>query len=158
MPHDGAIIFGDRQLRVRRLQCAVTSCSPVIAGFATVTRALPRRNDGPNHADMCEPLTKSGWSKTDMLDANQNVPRALRPFWIAVVAAVLLLQVVSFAHAQRTPPSGPSGPSETEKHKMQEKRASQKEIDEAYKATLKKMPDAQQKIDPWGSMRTAPQK
>jgi len=62
-----------------------------------------------------------------------------------------------YALAQHSSP--PSGPSEKEKAKMQEKRASEKQIDEAYKDTLSKIPDAkQQKIDPWSSMRTAPQK
>ena len=52
-----------------------------------------------------------------------------------------------------------AGPSEKEKAKAQEKRASEKETDEAYKATLSKIPDAKsQKVDPWGSIRTAPQK
>ena len=81
--------------------------------------------------------------------------RALRPFSIAVVAAVLLMQA-QYAHAQHA--SAPAGPSEKEKTKAQEKRASEKDIDEAYKSTLKQIPDAKQKVDPWGSMRTAPQK
>jgi hypothetical protein len=82
--------------------------------------------------------------------------RALRPFSIAVVAVVLLMQP-PYAHAQHSSP--PSGPSEKEKARMQEKWASEKEIDEAYKSTLSKIPDAkQQKVDPWGSMRTASQK
>jgi hypothetical protein len=82
--------------------------------------------------------------------------RALRPFSIAVVAAVLLMQA-QYAHAQHA--SAPTGPSEKEKAKAQEKRASEKDIDEAYKSTLRQIPDAkQQKVDPWGSMRTAPQK
>jgi hypothetical protein len=41
--------------------------------------------------------------------------------------------------------------------KAAEKRAFEKDTDEAYKSTLGKMPDAKQKVDPWGSMRT-PQK
>ena len=82
--------------------------------------------------------------------------RALRPFSVAVVAAVLLMQT-PYAHAQHSSP--PAGPSEKEKAKAQEKRASEKDIDEAYKSTLRQIPDAkQQKVDPWGSMRTAPQK
>jgi hypothetical protein len=56
---------------------------------------------------------------------------------------------------QRSPASEQS---EKEKAKMQEKRASEKEIDEAYKSTLKKIPEAKQSVDPWASMRTAPQK
>lgn len=81
--------------------------------------------------------------------------RALCPFSIAVVAALLLMQP-PYALAQHS--SLPSGPSEKEKAKMQEKKASQKEIDEAYKSTIKKIPDAKQSLDPWGGMRTAPQK
>ncbi|MGB7657733.1 MAG: hypothetical protein WBL96_05260 [Pseudolabrys sp.] len=81
--------------------------------------------------------------------------RALRPFSIAV-AAVLLIQA-PYAHAQHK--SAPAAPNEKEKAKAQEKRAFEKDTDEAYKAMLSKIPDAkQQKADPWGSMRTAPQK
>ena len=81
--------------------------------------------------------------------------RDLRPLSIAV-AAVLLIQA-PYAYAQHK--SAPTGPSETEKAKAQEKRAFEKDTDEAYKAMLSKIPDAkQQKADPWGSMRTAPQK
>ena len=83
---------------------------------------------------------------------------ALRPFSIAVAAAALLLQA-PYAHAQYSdsPPTKQS-PSEKEKAKTQDKRASEKEIDEAYKATLSKIPDTKQKVDPWASIRTAPQK
>jgi hypothetical protein len=82
--------------------------------------------------------------------------RALRPFSIAIVSAVLLMQA-PYVHAQHSSP--PSGPSEKEKAKAQEKRALEKDTDEAYKSTLSRIPDAKQpKVDPWGSMRTAPQK
>ena len=76
-------------------------------------------------------------------------------FSMAVVAAVLLMQPF-YADAQHASP--PTGPSEKEKAKIQEKRAFEKDTDEAYKSTISKIPDAKQKIDPWGSMRTAPQK
>jgi hypothetical protein len=82
--------------------------------------------------------------------------RSLRLFSITVLAAVLLAQT-PYAQAQHM--SAPAGPSEKEKAKAQEKRAFEKDTDEAYKSTLSKMPDAkQQKVDPWGSVRTAPQK
>jgi hypothetical protein len=80
--------------------------------------------------------------------------RALRPF-LMVVAAVLLMQAPC-AHAQHK--SAPAGPSEKEKAKAEQKRAFEKDTDEAYKATIGRIPDAKQKADPWGSMRTAPQK
>jgi hypothetical protein len=81
--------------------------------------------------------------------------RALRPFSISVVAAVLLIQPPC-AHAQQRSPV--SEQSEKEKAKMREKRASERETDEAYKSTLSKIPDAKQKVDPWGGIRAVPQK
>ena len=81
--------------------------------------------------------------------------RALRLFPIVVIAAALMMPA-SFAHAQHGSP--PAGPSEKEKAKMQEKRAFEKDTDEAYKSTIGRIPDAKQKVDPWGSIRTAPQK
>jgi hypothetical protein len=79
--------------------------------------------------------------------------RALCPFSMAVAAALLIQ--VPYAHAQHR--SAPAAPSEKEKAKVQEKRAFEKDTDEAYKATIGRIPDAkQQKADPWGSMRTAP--
>jgi hypothetical protein len=81
--------------------------------------------------------------------------RALRAFLIAV-AAVLLIQAPC-AHAQHKSP--PAGPSEKEKAKAEQKRALERDTDEAYKAAIGRIPDAkQQKPDPWGNMRTAPQK
>jgi hypothetical protein len=81
---------------------------------------------------------------------------ALHPFYIALVAAVLIMQAPN-ARAQHS--SAPAGPSEKEKAKAQEKRTFEKDTDEAYKSTLSRIPDAKQpKVDPWGSMRTTPQK
>lgn len=75
---------------------------------------------------------------------------------IAIAASVLLMQA-PYARAQHA--SAPAGMSDKQKAKIQEKRAFEKDTDEAYKAMLSKIPDAkQQKADPWGSMRTAPQK
>ena len=79
-------------------------------------------------------------------------PRRMRILHLGAVAAVLLMP--PYALAQHSSP--PSGPSDKEKAKTQEKRAREKETDEAYKSTLTKIPDAKQKVDPWGSMRTAP--
>jgi hypothetical protein len=61
-----------------------------------------------------------------------------------------------YAYAQQRSPVPQQ--SEQEKAKMQEKAASRREIDEAYKSTIKRIPDVKQSIDPWSSMRTAPQK
>jgi hypothetical protein len=82
---------------------------------------------------------------------------ALRPFYMAMVATLLLMQP-PYAHAQQHS-SPPAGASEKEKAKIREKRAFERDTDEAYKSTISRIPDAkQQKVDPWGSMRTTPQK
>jgi hypothetical protein len=100
---------------------------------------------------MHAPLTPSPTVQRD-----EKYRRGLRRSSIAMVAAVLLMQA-PYADAQHS--SAPAGPSEKEKAKAQEKRAFEKDTDEAYKATLSKIPDAkQQKVDPWGSVRTPPQK
>ena len=77
------------------------------------------------------------------------------PFVIAVVAAVLLMQPPN-AHAQQR--SHFPQQTEQEKATIQEKALRRKEIDEAYKATIKRTPDVKQSVDPWSNMRTAPQK
>src|SRR5262249_60549966 len=82
--------------------------------------------------------------------------RALRPFSVAVVAAVLLMQP-PYAHAQHGSP--PAGPSEKEKAKLQEQGAFEKDTGEAYKFNVSKIPDATHRTDdPSGTMRTAPSK
>ena len=90
------------------------------------------------------------------IQRNKKNRSAMRPFSIAAVAAALLMQAPC-AHAQHS--AAPAGPSEKAKAKAQEKRAFEKDTDEAYKSTLSKIPDAkQQTVDPWGNMRAAPQK
>lgn len=68
---------------------------------------------------------------------------------IAAIAATAMLAPA--AYAQRVGP--PPQLSEKQKAAIVEKRVREKEIDEAYKATIKQMPDKQQKADPWGNLR-----
>jgi hypothetical protein len=84
-----------------------------------------------------------------------EIGRALRLLLMAIVAAVLLVQV-PYAHAQHSSP--PAGPSEKEKAKARDKLINEKETDEAYKSTIKRIPDAKQSFDPWGNLRTTPAK
>jgi hypothetical protein len=81
--------------------------------------------------------------------------RAPRLFSMVMVAAALLV-LAPYAHAQHASP--PAGPSEKQKAKALEKQTEVKETDEAYKSTLKRIPDAKQNVDPWGNMRTTPAK
>jgi hypothetical protein len=75
---------------------------------------------------------------------------------IALAAAALLLQAPR-ADAQHASP--PPSMSDKEKAKIQEKRAFQKDTEDAYQSTMSRLPDVKpQKVDPWGNMRAAPQK
>ena len=77
-------------------------------------------------------------------------------FLIALGAAALLMQAPC-AYAQHA--SAPPSMSDQQKAKIQEKRAYQKDTDDAYQSTMSRLPDVkQQKVDPWGNMRAAPQK
>ena len=88
---------------------------------------------------MHAPLTSS-----PTIQRHEKSRRALRPFSIAVVAAVLIMQAPN-AHAQHK--SATAGPPKNKKS-GQEKRAFEKNTDEAYKSTLSRIPDAQQKSIP----------
>jgi len=43
---------------------------------------------------------------------------------------------------------------EDEKAEIAKKKADEKANDEAYRSTLKRLPDAHQRVDPWGAIRT----
>lgn len=73
----------------------------------------------------------------------------MRAFIAAMMAATLFTQVAFAQHA-----SPPAGPSDKEKAALAEKRAREKDIDEAYKSSLGRIPDSkQQNADPWGNLR-----
>lgn len=62
-----------------------------------------------------------------------------------VVAAALFAQA---SHAQSIP-----GQSPKEKARQAEKKAEDKDVDRAYKSSLKQIPDASKNRDPWGNLR-----
>ncbi len=74
----------------------------------------------------------------------------MRAFLAAMIAAMVLTQS-AFAQ-QHGPPQKPQLTDE-QKARIQDKQSFEKDTDEAYKSTLKKMPDAKQNIDPWGNLR-----
>ena len=99
---------------------------------------------------MHSPLTSPPTSRHD------EKAKPLSSFVTVVGAAAFLMQATC-AYAQHA--SAPQGMSDKEKAKIQEKRAFQKDTDDAYQATMGRLPDVkQQKADPWGNMRAAPQK
>ena len=78
----------------------------------------------------------------------------MRSVVIALLFSVFLAQH-SYAQANMPPPMKP-GLSEADKAEMAEKEDRAKNTDEAYKATLKHIPDANGKVDPWATVRTSP--
>ncbi len=77
----------------------------------------------------------------------------MRMFVAAVTALIVL---VPAARAQQHPASPPEM-SDKQKAAIAEKKARDKDIDQAYQATIRKMPDAEKKaVDPWGNLRATP--
>jgi hypothetical protein len=69
-----------------------------------------------------------------------------RKFAVSVVLSALLMQP---SYAQQFPES------ERQKGEEARKKAAEKDTDEAYKALMKHMPNANKKADPWGDVRPA---
>lgn len=100
---------------------------------------------------MYSPLTSPPPSRHD--EKAKRFPSS----FVTVIGAAAVLMQATCASAQHA--SAPQSMSDKEKAKIQEKRAFQKDTDDAYQATMGRLPDAkQQKADPWGNMRAAPQK
>jgi len=82
--------------------------------------------------------------------------RALHLLFLLPMVASVLLVGIPYACAQHS--SAPAGPSDKEKAKARDKLIERKETDEAYKSTIKRIPDAKESFDPWGNLRTTPAK
>jgi hypothetical protein len=65
-----------------------------------------------------------------------------------LTAAAMIAAMLTQACYAQTPP-----PSDSQKAALAKKKAEQKPNDEAYRATIKRMPDSNQKADPWGGLR-----
>jgi hypothetical protein len=65
---------------------------------------------------------------------------------LAVASAIFAL-LIPLCHAQPFPESS------RQKIQKEQKKANDKATDEAYKAYMKRTPNADKKVDPWGSMR-----
>jgi hypothetical protein len=74
-----------------------------------------------------------------------------RKFAAALIISALLTQA-SYARGLDAPGQAPE--SASQKAEAAKQRAEEKETDEAYKATLKRFPASDKKIDPWGGLRT----
>jgi hypothetical protein len=89
------------------------------------------------------------------MHSRQTSP-TFHPLLIALATAALLLQA-SRADAQHSSP--PPSMSDQQKAKIMERKQFQKDTEDAYQSTMSRLPDVkQQKVDPWGNMRAAPQK
>jgi hypothetical protein len=65
-----------------------------------------------------------------------------------LAAAAIISALLTQAGYGQAPP-----PSDSQKAEMAKKKAEQKANEEAYRATIKRMPDSNQKVDPWGDLR-----
>jgi hypothetical protein len=70
--------------------------------------------------------------------------------------AVVLMTAAPDVHAQKGGARTPTM-SDSEKGRIVDQRLYEKDTDEAYKKTLRRIPDAP-KADPWGSVREEPKK
>jgi hypothetical protein len=70
---------------------------------------------------------------------------------ISTIAAAILALLIQTAYAQQA--QDPPSLSATEKGAIVDKEAAKKAADESYQATIKRIPDAKQKVDPWATMR-----
>ena len=68
-----------------------------------------------------------------------------------IAALAILALLAANCYAQNRPVQ----PSELQKADAAKKKADERATDEAYKATIKRTPDAP-KLDPWGLVRTPP--
>ncbi len=74
-----------------------------------------------------------------------------------LIAAVMALMALAPAAQAQQYPTLPPAMSGKQKAAIAEKKARDTDIDEAYQATIKKMPDADKNaIDPWGNLRATP--
>lgn len=74
----------------------------------------------------------------------------MRVLLSAMIAATFL---TSSAFAQQHGPQMKPQLTDEQKSQIQDKRAFEKDTDEAYKSTLKKIPEVKQNVDPWGNLR-----
>ncbi len=65
-------------------------------------------------------------------------------------AAIISAMLTPASYGQRLPAS------DSQKAEMAKKSAERKANEEAYRATIKRIPDSDQKLDPWGGLRTPP--
>jgi hypothetical protein len=74
----------------------------------------------------------------------------MRALLAAMIAATVFAQC---AFAQQHGPPTKLQLTDEQKAKIQDKRAFEKDTDEAYQSTLKKIPESKQNVDPWGNLR-----
>jgi hypothetical protein len=71
---------------------------------------------------------------------------------IATVMISAMLTQASYAQSNAIPGTLPVSPED--KAEMVKKRTDEIETDKAYRSTIRQIPDSNQKIDPWGGVRT----
>jgi hypothetical protein len=83
--------------------------------------------------------------------------KAMWPMRILIAAVLISTLLTHLAYAQGGAQTRiPTPLSEEDRAEMARKRVEEQANDEAYKSTLKRLPNANQKVDPWGGVRTPP--
>ena len=73
----------------------------------------------------------------------------------AIVATFVLLLMVGTASAQMPPVGAHVNEDTGKRSRTKEQQQYDKELDRTYQSTIKKIPDAEKKSDPWGGIRPA---
>jgi hypothetical protein len=74
----------------------------------------------------------------------------------AVVATFILLLMTATASAQMPPVGAHINEDTGTRPRTKEQRDYDKALDRTYQSTIKKIPDAEKKSDPWGGIRPTP--
>lgn len=86
-------------------------------------------------------------------EMSQRKTMCAMKIFAAMVAISAMLASISYAQAPVGGPE-PVPQSEDEKIEAAKQKAFEKDTDTAYKSTLKHLRDSNQKVDPWGGLRT----
>lgn len=105
--------------------------------------ALPRLKGWSEKNGKARAMSRA---RTQVESRKQHYPmrHILRKCTAALVLSALL---TAASYAQNLPES------DRQKAETEKKKADERATDEAYKSTIKRIPDAGQKPDPWGNMR-----
>jgi hypothetical protein len=133
--------------------CRIGRGQGQIATSAPIAPPLP-----VSHARAIEAL-QACWRATTMVSSARLVLRKARGQTMTRISSIGPVAAVALALLASQPAAaqslGTGIPLNQEEAKTPEQIEKQKKIEDAYKATMQKIPDAKAQNDPWGGMRTS---